>query len=75
VQVVYTNDISIKMCSSGWRVSRDLGGEELGQAGTWVHERAARVIDSEGGRANGFCLHGRKGETERISGKTNHAMT
>jgi len=54
------------MCSSGWRVWRDLGGEELGQGGTWVQEGAARDIDLEGGGANGFCVYGRKGEIERI---------
>jgi len=54
------------MCSSGWRVRRDLGREELGQEGTWVQEGAARDIDSEGGGANGFSVYGRKGETERI---------
>jgi len=54
------------MCSSGWPVRRDLGGEELGQGGTWVQEGAARDIDLEGGGANGFCVYGRKGETERI---------
>jgi len=54
------------MYSSGWRVRRDLGGEELGQGGTWVQEGAVWDIDSEGGGANGFCVYGRKGETERI---------
>jgi len=54
------------MCTSGWRVRRDLGGEDLGQGGTLVQEGAVRDIDSEGGGANGFCLYGRKGETERI---------
>jgi len=54
------------MGSSGWRVRRDLGGEELGQGGTWVQEDTARDMDCEGGGANGFCVYGRKGETERI---------
>ena len=43
-----------------------LGREELGHGGTWVQEGAAWDIDSEGGRANSFCVNGRKGETERI---------
>jgi len=54
------------MSSSGWRVWRDLGVEELRQGGTWVQEGAARDIDSEGGGANRFCVYGRKVETERI---------
>jgi len=54
------------MCSSGWRVWRDWGGEELGQGGTWVQEGAARDIDSVGGGANGFFVHERKGEAETI---------
>jgi len=54
------------MCSSGWRVRRDLGGEELGKGGTCVQEGAVRDIDSEGGGVNSFCVYGRKGETERI---------
>jgi len=54
------------MCSIGWRVRRELGWEELGQGGTWVQEGAGQDIDSEGGGANGFCVYGRKGETERI---------
>jgi len=54
------------MCSSGRRVRRDLGGEEVEQGGTEVQEGAARDIDSEGGGANGVCVDGRKGETERI---------
>jgi len=54
------------MCYSGWRVWRDLGGEELEQGGTWVQEGAAWDIDLDGDRANGFCVYGRKGETERI---------
>jgi len=58
------------MSSCGWRVRRDLGGEEIGQGGTWVQERAARDIDSEGGEANGFCVYRRKEATERISVKT-----
>jgi len=45
----------------------NLGKEELGF-------KRAQHIDSEGGGANGFSVHGRKGETERILGKTNHAM-
>jgi len=49
--------------------------EELGQGGTWVQESAAGKLDSEGGGANGFCVYGRKGATERIWGKTNHPMT
>ena len=53
------------MCSSGWQVWRDLGGEELRQGGTGVQEGTARDIDSEGGGANGFCVYGRKGETEK----------
>jgi len=58
------------MSSSGWRVRRDLGGEELEQGGSWVQERAARDIDSEGGGANGFRVYRRKEATERISVKT-----
>jgi len=54
------------MCSSGWRVQGALGGEELGQGGTWVQEGAARDIDTVGGGANGFSVYGSKGETERI---------
>jgi len=54
------------MCASGWRVRRDLGGKEIGQAGTWDQESAAHDIDSEGGSANGFCAYGRQGEIERI---------
>jgi len=54
------------MCLSRWGIRRDLGGEELGQGGTWVQEGAARGIDSEGGGVNGFCVYRRKGETERI---------
>jgi len=42
------------------------GKERLGRRGTWVQEGAVRDIDSEGGGANGFCVDGRKGETERI---------
>jgi len=42
------------------------GKERLGLGGTWVQEGAAQDIDSEGGGAHGFCIHGRKGETERI---------
>ena len=44
-----------------------MGGEELGQEGTWVQEGAAWDIDSEGGGANGFCVNDRKGESDRIS--------
>jgi len=40
--------------------------EELLQRGTSVQEGAEWDIDSEAGRANGFCVYGRKGETERI---------
>jgi len=54
------------MCSSGWRVWRDFGGEELGQGGTWVQEGAAGDIDLEDGRANGFCVYGTKAERESI---------
>jgi len=54
------------MCSSRWPVWRDLGGEELGQGGTWVQKGAARDINLEGGGANRFCVYGRKEETERI---------
>jgi len=54
------------MGSRGWRVRRDLGGEEVGQGGTWVQEGAVRDIDSEGGGANSFCVYETKGETERI---------
>jgi len=42
------------------------GKERLGRGGTWVQEGAARAIKSEGGGASGFCVNGRKGETERI---------
>jgi len=43
-----------------------VGKERLGREGTWVQEGGARDIDSEGGGANGFGVHGRKGETERL---------
>jgi len=48
-----------------------VGKERLGWGGTqarrtWVQERTARDIDSEGGAANGFCGYGREGGTERI---------
>jgi len=42
------------------------GNERLGRGGTCVQEGAARDIDSDGGRANGFCVYGRKVETEGI---------
>jgi len=42
------------------------GQERVGRGGTWVQEGTARDIYSEGGGANGFCVCGRKGETERI---------
>jgi len=43
------------------------GKERLGRGGTWVQEGGARDIDSEGGGGvNGFCVYGRKWETERI---------
>jgi len=54
------------MSLSGWWVRRDLGGQELGQGGTWVQEHAAQDIDSNSGRANGFCVDEREGGTERI---------
>jgi len=54
------------MSPSGWRVTKDFGGEELGQGGTWVQEQAARDIDSDSGGAIGFCVYGRKERTERI---------
>jgi len=48
-----------------WMAGKErFGREELGQGGTLVQEGAARDIDSEGGGANGFCVYGRKGETE-----------
>jgi len=50
-----------------WMAGQErLGREELGQGGTWVQEGAARQIWAEGSGANGFCVHGRKAETERI---------
>ena len=42
------------------------GKERLEWGVAWVQEGAAQDIDSEGGGANGFAVHGRKGETERI---------
>jgi len=42
------------------------GKERLGRRETWVHKAAVRDIDSEGGGANGFCVYGRNGETERL---------
>jgi len=45
------------MWSSGWRVRRDLGGEELGQGGTW----ARRNLGSRG-RSAGHRFRGRRGE-------------
>jgi len=43
-----------------------VGKERLGRGGNWVQEGTAQDIDSEGGRANGFCIYWRKWETERI---------
>ena len=66
MRLVQSDDKGIQICSSGWRVRRDLGRKELGQGGTWDEEGAAWDIDSQGGGANGFCVYARKGETARI---------
>jgi len=66
VRLVESHDKGIQRCASGWRVTRDVGGEELAQGGTWVQVGAARDIDYERGGANRFCVYRRKGETERI---------
>jgi len=47
------------------------GMEKLGWGGTRARRNLGsrgrrRDIDLEGGGANGFCVYGRKGETERI---------